>query len=147
MMKGMAAKKSRRRSPVTEAAALRAATEKQIRKTLLALFGRALRHRNFRLFTAGQSLSLIGTWMQQVAMSWLVYRLTNSELLLGVIAFAGQFPGLLMAPFAGWLVDHWNRHRIVVVAQSGNQNYYSAPEVFQTFTPSRAVYVPMARRR
>jgi MFS family permease len=50
-------------------------------------------------------------------MSWLVYRLTSSELLLGVIAFAGQFPGLLMAPFAGWLVDHWNRHRIVVMAQ------------------------------
>jgi MFS family permease len=55
--------------------------------------------------------------MQQVAMSWLVYRLTDSELLLGVIAFAGQFPGLLMAPFAGALVDHWNRHRIVVMAQ------------------------------
>jgi MFS family permease len=78
---------------------------------------RALRHRNLRLFFAGHGVSLVGTWMQQVAMSWLVYRLTNSELLLGVIAFAGQFPGLLMAPFAGWLVDHWNRHRIVVLAQ------------------------------
>ena len=79
---------------------------------------RALRHRNLRLFFAGHGISLVGTWMQQVAMSWLVYRLTNSELLLGVIAFAGQFPGLLMAPFAGWLVDHWNRHRIVVLAQA-----------------------------
>lgn len=79
---------------------------------------RALRHRNLRLFFAGHGVSLVGTWMQQVAMSWLVYRLTSSELLLGVIAFAGQFPGLLMAPFAGWLVDHWNRHRIVVVAQT-----------------------------
>jgi MFS family permease len=79
---------------------------------------RALRHRNLRLFFAGHGISLVGTWMQQVAMSWLVYRLTDSELLLGVIAFAGQFPGLLMAPFAGWLVDHWNRHRIVVMAQA-----------------------------
>ena len=79
---------------------------------------RALRHRNLRLFFAGHGIKLVGTWMQQVAMSWLVYRLTSSELLLGVIAFAGQFPGLLMAPFAGWLVDHWNRHRIVVVAQT-----------------------------
>jgi MFS family permease len=79
---------------------------------------RALRHRNLRLFFAGHGVSLVGTWMQQVAMSWLVYRLTDSELLLGVIAFAGQFPGLIMAPFAGWLVDHWNRHRIVVMAQA-----------------------------
>jgi MFS family permease len=78
---------------------------------------RALRHRNLRLFFLGHGVSLIGVWMQQVAMGWLVYRLTNSELLLGVIAFAGQFPGLLMAPFAGWLVDHWNRHRIVIVTQ------------------------------
>jgi hypothetical protein len=96
MMKGMAAKKSRRRSPVTEAAALRAATEKQIRKTLLALFGRALRHRNFRLFTAGQSLSLIGTWMQQVAVSWLVYRLTGSAFLLGLVAFVSQGPNFFL---------------------------------------------------
>jgi MFS family permease len=79
---------------------------------------RALRHRNLRLFFAGHGVSLVGTWMQQVAMSWLVYRLTNSELLLGVIAFAGQFPGLLMAPFAGALVDRWDRHRMVVVAQT-----------------------------
>jgi MFS family permease len=78
---------------------------------------RALRHRNLRLFFVGHGISLVGVWMQQVAMSWLVYRLTNSELLLGVIAFAGQFPGFIMAPFAGWLVDHWNRHRIVVVTQ------------------------------
>jgi MFS family permease len=79
---------------------------------------RALRHRNLRLFFAGHGISLVGQWMQQVAMSWLVYRLTSSELLLGVMAFAGQFPGLLMAPFAGALVDRWNRHRMVVVAQT-----------------------------
>jgi MFS family permease len=78
---------------------------------------RALKHRNLRLFFAGHGISLVGTWMQQVAMSWLVYRLTDSELLLGVIAFAGQFPGLLMAPFAGALVDRWNRHRMVVICQ------------------------------
>ena len=78
---------------------------------------RALKHRNLRLFFLGHGVSLVGTWMQQVAMSWLVYRLTDSELLLGVIAFAGQFPGLIMAPFAGALVDRWNRHRMVVVAQ------------------------------
>lgn len=79
---------------------------------------RALKHRNLRLFFVGHGVSLVGTWMQQVAMSWLVYRLTDSELLLGVIAFAGQFPGLLMAPFAGALVDRWNRHRMVVFAQT-----------------------------
>ncbi|MEQ1855512.1 MAG: MFS transporter [Longimicrobiales bacterium] len=79
---------------------------------------RALKHRNLRLFFVGHGVSLVGTWMQQVAMSWLVYRLTDSELLLGVIAFAGQFPGLIMAPFAGALVDRWNRHRMVVVAQA-----------------------------
>jgi MFS family permease len=79
---------------------------------------RALRHRNLRLFFAGQGISLVGTWMQQVAMAWLVYRLTNSELLLGVIAFAGQFPGLFMAPFAGVLADRWSRYRMVVVAQT-----------------------------
>jgi MFS family permease len=79
---------------------------------------RALKHRNLRLFFMGHGVSLVGTWMQQVAMSWLVYRLTDSELLLGVVAFAGQFPGLLMAPFAGALVDRWNRHRIVVICQT-----------------------------
>jgi MFS family permease len=79
---------------------------------------RALRHRNLRLFFAGQGVSLVGTWMQQVAMSWLVYRLTDSELLLGVVAFAGQFPGLFMAPLAGALIDRWDRHRMVVVAQT-----------------------------
>jgi MFS family permease len=79
---------------------------------------RALRHRNLRLFFAGQGISLVGTWMQQVAMAWLVYRLTDSALLLGVIAFAGQFPGLLMAPFAGALADRWSRYRMVVVAQT-----------------------------
>jgi len=79
---------------------------------------RALRHRNLRLFFVGQGVSLVGTWMQQVAMSWLVYRLTDSALLLGVIGFSSQFPSLVMAPFAGALADRWSRYRMVVVAQT-----------------------------
>jgi MFS family permease len=79
--------------------------------------GRALRHRNYRLFFAGQSLSLIGTWLTRVATSWLVYRLTGSTLTLGVVGFAGQVPTFLVAPFAGVWVDRWNRHRVLVVTQ------------------------------
>lgn len=78
---------------------------------------RALRHRNYRLFFGGQSLSLIGTWITRIATSWLVYRLTGSELLLGVVGFCGQIPTLLLAPFAGVLVDRWDRRRILVVTQ------------------------------
>jgi len=78
---------------------------------------RALRHKNYRLFFAGQSISLIGTWMTRIATSWLVYRLTSSALLLGVVGFAGQIPSFLLAPFAGVLVDRWNRHRLLVVTQ------------------------------
>jgi MFS family permease len=79
---------------------------------------RALRHRNYRLFFSGQSVSLIGTWITRIATSWLVYRLTGSVLLLGIVGFAGQIPTLLLAPFAGVLVDRWNRHRILVVTQA-----------------------------
>src|SRR5689334_25112880 len=78
---------------------------------------RALQHRNFRLFFGGQTISLVGTWITRVATSWLVYRLTGSELLLGVTGFAGQIPLLLLAPFAGVLVDRWNRHRMLVITQ------------------------------
>ena len=79
---------------------------------------RALRSRNYRLFFAGQGVSLIGTWMQQVAMSWLVYRLTGSALLLGVTGFAGQIPNFLLAPLAGVLADRWNRRPLLVLTQS-----------------------------
>ena len=79
---------------------------------------RALRHRNYRLFFAGQSVSLIGTWITRVATSWLVYRLTGSELLLGLIGFCGQIPTLVIAPLAGVLVDRWSRHRILVITQA-----------------------------
>ena len=78
---------------------------------------RALRHRNYRLFVGGQSVSLVGTWITRVATSWLVYRLTGSELLLGIVGFCGQIPTLLVAPFAGVLVDRWDRHRVLVVTQ------------------------------
>src|ERR1051325_397778 len=78
---------------------------------------RALAHKNYRLFFTGQSISLIGTWMTRIATSWLVYRLTGSALLLGIVCFAGQIPSFLLAPFAGVLVDRWNRHRLLVITQ------------------------------
>jgi MFS family permease len=84
----------------------------------LALIFRALHHRNYRLFFGGQGISLIGTWMQQIAMSWLVYDLTHSAFLLGFVGFLGQIPSLLLSPFAGVLSDRWNRHRIVICTQS-----------------------------
>src|SRR6201986_3751301 len=75
---------------------------------------RALRHYNFRLYFAGQSISLIGTWMTRIATSWLVFRLTGSALLLGLVGFAGQIPTFLLAPFAGVLVDRVNRRNMLV---------------------------------
>lgn len=78
---------------------------------------RAFRHHNFRLFFAGQGLSLIGTWIQQTAMSWLVYRLTGSTLLLGATAFAGQIPILLLAPLAGSLADRFPKERLLLWSQ------------------------------
>ena len=78
---------------------------------------RALRSRNYRLFFGGQSISLIGTWMTRVATSWLVYRLTGSAALLGMVGFAGQIPTFLLGPFAGVWVDRWNRHRVLIVTQ------------------------------
>ncbi len=79
---------------------------------------RALSHRNYRLFFGGQGISLIGTWMQQIALNWLVYRLTHSAFLLGVVGFTGRIPTFLLASVAGVLVDRWNRHRILVVTQT-----------------------------
>lgn len=79
---------------------------------------RALRHRNFRLYFSGQMVSYTGSWMQQVAMGWLAYKLTSSVLLLGVIGFAGQIPVLLVSPLGGLLSDRFNRHRLIVVTQS-----------------------------
>ena len=79
---------------------------------------RALRHRNFRLFFGGQTISLIGNWMTRIATSWLVYRLTGSALLLGFVGFAGQIPTFLLAPFAGVWVDRLNRQHVLVVTQA-----------------------------
>jgi MFS family permease len=81
------------------------------------LIFRALSHRNYRLFFGGQGISLIGTWMQQIAMSWLVYRLTHSALLLGVVGFTSRIPTFFLASLAGVLADRWNRHRIIVITQ------------------------------
>ncbi len=79
---------------------------------------RALRHRNFRLFFGGQSISLIGTWMTRIATSWLVYRLTKSALLLGTVGFAGQIPTFVLAPLAGVIVDRIDRRKVLVWTQS-----------------------------
>jgi MFS family permease len=87
-------------------------------KSHLKLIFRALSHRNFKLFVSGQSLSLIGTWIQQVAVTWLVYRLTNSAFMLGIVGFSGQLPLFLIAPFAGVLADKSNRHKLLLYTQS-----------------------------
>ncbi len=79
---------------------------------------RALKNRNYRLFFAGQSISLIGTWMQNVAMSWLVYRLTGSVFLLGFVGFLGQIPAFFLAPLAGVIADRIDRRTIMIFIQS-----------------------------
>ena len=78
---------------------------------------RSLRHRNFQLFFGGQLISLVGTWMQSVAQSWLVYRLTGSSLLLGSVGFASQFPVFLASPIGGIVADRYNRKRVVIGTQ------------------------------
>ncbi len=80
----------------------------------------SLRHRNFRLFITGQMISLIGTWMQSVAQSWLIYRLTHSSALLGLVVFAGQIPVLLLATIGGAVADRHSRHRIVIATQTAS---------------------------
>ncbi len=78
---------------------------------------RAFQHRNYRLFFSGHGISLIGTWMQRIAMSWLVYRLTDSAFLLGLVGFANHIPTFLCAPFAGVFADRWNRQHALMVTQ------------------------------
>lgn len=95
----------------------------KIRNVLTNTFGlkhilRSLNSRNYRLFFAGQGISLIGTWMQQVAMSWLVYRLTNSPFLLGFVGFVSQLPIFILPLFAGVLADRMNKHRMLIIIQS-----------------------------
>ncbi|HOO62694.1 MAG TPA: MFS transporter, partial [Synergistaceae bacterium] len=78
---------------------------------------RAFRYRNYRLFFTGQAVSLVGLWMQRVAMSWLIYRLTNSPLHLGMIDFAGQIPVLFLGFFAGALLEGWDLKRTIIICQ------------------------------
>lgn len=78
---------------------------------------RTLRYRNFRIFFIGQNVSLIGTWMQQIAMSWLVYRLTNSALLLGVVAFSSQIPTFILSPLGGVAADRFDRRKLLIITQ------------------------------
>ena len=78
---------------------------------------RALRYRNYRLFFGGQIVSLIGNWMTMTATSWLVYRLTGSAKMLGLVGFAGQLPSVLLTPLAGIVVDRWNQHRLLIATQ------------------------------
>ena len=81
---------------------------------------RALRYRNFQLFFGGQLISLIGSWMQNVAQAWLVYRLTGSSVLLGLVSFSGQIPVFLMAPLGGIVADRFRRHRVVLGTQTAS---------------------------
>jgi MFS family permease len=78
---------------------------------------RSLQYRNYRLFFIGQSISLIGTWMQRIAMPWLVYHMTGSAVLLGVVSFAGQIPTFLLSPVAGVFTDRWNRYKVLIFTQ------------------------------
>lgn len=81
---------------------------------------RALKNRNFQLFFSGQIISLVGTWMQTVAEAWLIYRLTGSAALLGVLGFVGQIPIFLLSPLAGLVADRWPRQRVVIATQASS---------------------------
>lgn len=83
----------------------------------IRLIFRAFKSRNYALFYAGQGVSLIGTWMQRIALAWLVYRLTGSALMLGIVSFAAQIPTFIIAPFGGVLVDRVNKYRLIVAMQ------------------------------
>ncbi|MEP7366514.1 MAG: MFS transporter, partial [Acidobacteriota bacterium] len=85
---------------------------------LMPVLFRALRHRDFRLYVAGQVISVTGTWVQSLALSWLVYRLTHSALLMGTVGFASQIPVLLLGPIGGLVADRFPRRRIVILMQS-----------------------------
>ncbi len=79
---------------------------------------RALRSRNYKLYFSGQAISLIGTWIQSTATSWLVYRLTNSSVLLGTTAFLSQIPNLFFSPFVGVFLDRFSKHKILILTQT-----------------------------
>src|SRR5580704_14648824 len=81
---------------------------------------RSLKYRNFQLFFSGQLISLVGTWMQNVAQAWLVYRMTGSSVLLGVVSFAGQIPVVPLAPLAGMVADRMDRRKVVIATQTAS---------------------------
>ncbi len=105
-------------NPITRAEVSNSVAEKPRALASISHAWRALRHRNFRLFFGGQSISLVGTWMTRIATAWLVYRLTKSALLLGMVSFAGQIPTFLLAPFAGVWVDRLNRRQVLIWTQA-----------------------------
>ena len=120
------------------------------RGSRLSLMLRAFKYRNYRLFFGGQCISLIGTWMQSVALSWLVYRLTGSPLLLGITGFAAQAPSLLMAPLSGPAADLFDRRKILILTQilSMLQSLalallvlYGSPQVWQIIALAAALGV------
>ena len=96
------------------------------------------RHRNYRLFFTGQLISLVGFWMQAIAQSWLVYRLTDSSMLLGLVSFAGQAPMLLLTPFAGVFADRLPRQRILFVTQTAMM---SCASIFAILALSGVIHV------
>src|ERR1700720_2244217 len=98
-----------KRAPSSERAAERSRFQEMVR---------SLKYRNFQLFFGGQLISLIGTWMDNIAEAWLVYRMTGSSLLLGTVAFAGQIPVFFLAPLGGVVADRWNRRRVVIGTQT-----------------------------
>ena len=100
---------------------------------------RALRHRNYQIFFGGQLISLIGTWMQQVAQAWLVYRLTGSSLLLGLVGFASQIPVCLLAPLGGAAADRVSRRHILIATQTASMLLAA---VLATLTLSGHVTIP-----
>src|ERR1700691_6013788 len=87
-----------------------------------AIAFRALKHRNFQLFFGGQIISLVGTWMQTVAEAWLIYRLTGSSVLLGVLGFVSQIPIFLLSPLAGLAADRWPRRSVVIATQTASMS-------------------------
>ncbi|HEY0478741.1 MAG TPA: MFS transporter [Kofleriaceae bacterium] len=97
---------------------------------MVGRLGRALRHRNYRLFFAGQGISVIGTWLTRFATVWMAYDLTHSALMLGLVGFFGQAPTSAIAPFAGVLIDRWDRHRTLVVTQIAAMLQSAALAVF-----------------
>ena len=105
------------KNPILENADATVARTTEGRRLHWQAAGRALRHRNFQLFFSGQLISLIGTWMQTVAQSWLVYRLTGSGLKLGAVGFASQIPVFLFAPIGGIVADRSNRKHVVIGTQ------------------------------